>query len=117
MSFWVEGWIEVSDSPEPAGIHAWSGVVNLGPLVDVADGDSERLFGLSKLCASGENVVEALAAKRGVPTNPSGSVRQDLDWIAAHESEHGPGDFGGYTHATWGEIRTFALTEAPRVSQ
>lgn len=117
MPFWIEGWIEVARMPETADEHAWFGVVNLGSLVDVADEDTERLFGLSKRCVSGEGPVNALVAGRGAPPNPSGQVREEFAAIAAHEAKYGPGEFGGYTHALWAEIRDYALAEPPGDSQ
>jgi hypothetical protein len=115
--FWIEGWIEVARSPETAVEHAWSGVVKLISLVDVADADTERLFGLSKRYVRGEWPEEALAADRGVPPNPSSQVREELQTIAAHEEKYGPGGFGGYTFALWSEIRGYELIESPEDSQ
>jgi hypothetical protein len=109
--FWVEGWIEIARSPDTADEHAWFGVVRLLSIVDVWDADTERLFGLSKRYLRGECEDEALAADRGVPPNPSSQVRQELEQIAAHEAKYGPGEFGGYTHALWIEIRGYELVE------
>lgn len=109
MPFWIEGWIEVARLPDTAGEHAWFGVVDLGALVDVADEDTERLFGLSKSCMSGK-AVNALAANRGVPSNPSSQVQRELASIVEHELKHGAGEYGGYTHAIWDEIRGYELT-------
>jgi hypothetical protein len=117
MPFWIEGWIEVARLPDTAHEHAWSGVVDLGSLVDVADEDAERLFGLSKRCVSGEEPVNALAASRGVPPNPSKHVRRELEAIAAHEAKYGAGELGGYTYALWAEIREHPLAEPPHGSQ
>jgi hypothetical protein len=115
MPFWVEGWIEVARLPDTAHKYAWFGVVNLGSLVDVADEDTERLFGLSKQCMTGEKSVDAFAASRGVPLNPSAQVRHELEEIAAHEAKYGPGEFGGYTHALWAEIQGIKLAEASQL--
>ena len=117
MGLDIEGWIEVTRNPDAAAAHAWFGVVCLSSIVDVADDDTERLFGLSKLCVSGQKVIDALAAGRGVPPNASAQVRRDLDDIAAHEAEYGPGEFGGYTFAVWSEIRAVELTDPPEGSQ
>jgi hypothetical protein len=117
MPFDIEGWIEVARSPDTADAHAWFGVVRLSSLVDVADDDTEQLFGLSKLCVSGKKSVDALAAERGVPPNPSAQVRRELAEIAVHEAKYGPGEFGGYTFAMWSEIRGFELTDPPEGSQ
>lgn len=117
MPFDIEGWIEVARLPDTSDPHAWFGVVRLSSIVDVADADTERLFGLSKLCVSGKKSVDALAANRGVPTNPSAQVRRDLEEIAAHEAKNGPGEFGGHTFAAWSEIRAFELTDPPEGSQ
>ncbi|ADB15126.1 hypothetical protein Psta_0436 [Pirellula staleyi DSM 6068] len=117
MPFWIEGWIEVARLPETADEHAWSGVVNLGAIVDVADEDTEQIFGMSKGCVSGEKSVAAIAAARGVPANPSVQVRRALDEIEAHEAKFGTGEMGGYTWALWDEIRGYALKEPPEDSQ
>lgn len=117
MPFDIEGWIEIARHPDVEDEHAWFGVVRLSSLVDVADEDTEHLFGLSKLCVSGEKVVTALAAGRGVPPNPSGQVRRELEDIAAHEAKHSPGEIGGYTFALWNEIRDYQLTDPPEGSQ
>ena len=117
MSFDIEGWIEVAHNPDTAYANAWSGVVRLSSLVDVADDDTERLFGLSKLCVSGKKSVDALAANRGVPPNPSAQVTRELEQIAVHEATYGPGECGGYTFAVWSEIRAAVLTDPPEESQ
>jgi hypothetical protein len=117
MPFTLEGWIEVARSPETADEHAWFGAVDLGAIVDVADEDTERLFGLSKACVSGEKAVDSLAAGRGLPPNPSAQARRALDEIAKHEAQFGSGEFGGYTHAMWAEIRHYALAMPLKDSQ
>jgi hypothetical protein len=104
MPFWIEGWIEATrtDGSEQDE-HAWSGVIRIGPIVDGADEVSERLFGLAKgLVASG--AANAVAANRGIPENPSAELRAELEGHRTHEREHGSGEFGGYTFATWTEI-------------
>ncbi len=70
MPFDIEGWIEVARNPDTTDTHAWFGIVRLSSLVDVADDDTERLFGLSKLCVTGKKSVDSVAAGRGVPQNP-----------------------------------------------
>lgn len=117
MPFDIEGWIEVARNPNVDDEHAWFGIVRLNSLVDVADEDTEHLFGLSKLCVSGKKSVCALAAERGVPANPSRQVRDELEYIAAHEAKYGPGEMGGYTYALWSEIRDYELTDPPEGSQ
>ncbi|HVL14736.1 MAG TPA: hypothetical protein VM529_19340 [Gemmata sp.] len=117
MPFDIEGWIEVARSPDTSDAHAWFGVVRLSSLVDVADEDTERLFGLSKLCVSGKKSVDALAADRGVPPNPSAQVRREMEEIAAHEAKYGSGEVGGCTFAVWSEIRAVELTDPPEESQ
>jgi hypothetical protein len=111
MSFWIQGWIEVARSPDVAEKDAWFGVVDLSTIVDVADNDSEALFGLSKACVGNRKVVDSLAARRGIPANPSASVRQEMEWIAAHEKQYGSGEIGGYTYAIWAEISHYKLVE------
>jgi hypothetical protein len=113
MPFEIEGWIEVARSPESA----WFGVVDLMLIVDIADADTERLFGLSRRYVTDEWEEEALAADRGVPPNPSSQVRKAMEEIAAHEAKYVPGEYGGYTHALWAEIRGYELVEKPGDSQ
>ena len=105
MPFWIEGWIEATrtDGPEQDE-HSWSGVVQIGPLVDVADDVSEQLFGLSKRLVGSPEASRALAANRGIPPNPSAEVQAVVEEHAAHEAEHGPGEVGGYTYAMWSEL-------------
>jgi len=105
MPFLIEGWLEV----RRCGETAWSGVLSIGPLVDVGDEISERLFGLSKRWCSGESPIDATAPDRGVPSDPSEALRTELAQIAAHESKFGPGEFGGYTHTTWNELADVPL--------
>jgi hypothetical protein len=111
MPFCVEGWIEVARSPDAAAERAWVGVINLGALVDVADRTAEQLFGLSKECISGAKAVDALAAHRGIPANPSEQVRKAVDGVATHEAEFGQGEIRGFTYATWDEIRDCELLQ------
>jgi hypothetical protein len=111
MPFWIEGWIEVARLPDTMAEHAWFGVVRLSTIVDVADADTERLFGLSRRCVTGNWDGDALAAARGMPPNPSGQVREAMQEIAAHEAKYGPGECGGYTHALWAELRDHELVE------
>jgi hypothetical protein len=105
MPFWIEGWLEV----RRAGEADWSGILSIGPLVDVGDEISERLFGLSKRWRSSPSQLEAVAADRGVPPDPSEELRAELAQHAAHVSQFGPGEFGGYTHATWSEFAELPL--------
>jgi hypothetical protein len=109
--FWIDGRIEVARSADSADEHAWFGVVRLLSIVDVADADTERFFGLSKRCVTGDWEGEALVADRGVPPNPSSQVRTAMEEIAAHEAKYGPGEYGDYTHALWAEIRGRELVE------
>jgi hypothetical protein len=105
MPFWIEGWLEV----RRVGQAAWSGVLSIGPLVDVGDEISERLFGLSKRWRSTQSQIDAVAADRGVPSDASQELRAELAQHAAHERQFGPGEFGGYTHATWNELADLPL--------
>jgi len=110
MPFLIQGWIEVAKAADLTDAHAWFGVVDLGTLIDVADSVSERLFNLSKQCVSGGKSVEAFAAGRGVPDNPSAALRRDLEWNTPFEAGHGTGEIGGYTHASWAELKTVQLS-------
>jgi hypothetical protein len=105
MPFGIEGWLEVRRGGEAA----WSGVLSIGPLVDVGDEISERLFGLSKRWRSAQSQIDAVAADRGVPSDPSEELLAELAQHAAHQSEFGPGELGGYTHATWNELAELPL--------
>jgi hypothetical protein len=53
-----------------------------------------------------------LAANRGIPADASDEVRREMQVIAAHEAKHGKGECGGYTNATWEELRTYRLVES-----
>ncbi|MBL7954936.1 MAG: hypothetical protein JNJ91_07835 [Flavobacteriales bacterium] len=110
MAIDIQGWIEVCrrGGEECQEEHSWSGVVNLGTLIDYTDDVSEYLFGISKRAVGGSG-VDAIAANRGLPPNPSDSVRHDMERIRAHESQYGSGEFGGYTFATWHEIQAARL--------
>jgi hypothetical protein len=105
MPFWIDGWLEVRRGGEAT----WSGVLSIGPLVDVGDEISERLFGLSKRWQSGQSSIDAVAADRGVPSDPSEELRHELSLHAAHNSEFGPGELGGYTYAKWHELADLDL--------
>jgi hypothetical protein len=116
MPFDVEGWIEVG-YPDTAEGQRWVGVINLSRLMSSWERDTERIFGLSKGYVTGESSTVAVAAARGVPPNPSRVVLDDLAQIAGHEAEYGPGEFGGYTHALWSELRELELIESPPESR
>jgi hypothetical protein len=106
MPFFINGWIEVTRDCNAVEC-IWDGAIDLSCLVDVADEDSERLFGLAK----GSDGKNSVAANRGIPLNVSRAVRQELQDIAALDAEFGTGNFGGYTHATWEELRNYELAE------
>ncbi len=106
--FWIEGWVEVRYPGTP-----WVGVVDLGKLIEIGCDDSGRLFGLSKQYLRGDEEVKALFPSRDVPTDASVKVREALEEIAAHEAKYGGGECGGYTHATWAEIRDYIPTAEP----
>lgn len=113
MSFWIQGWVEITtfDGPEQEEDHAWQSAINLGALVDTADEVSERLFGLSKRCVSGQFDASPLAAGRGLPPNPSAEVRSAMQAITRHEQQYGRGELGGYTYALWREVKPVALDQ------
>jgi len=98
VPFWIEGVVEVSihSDEELEQPHAWSMVLDIGALVDVADPVSERLFGLSRACVSGEGGPRSLYAGRGLPKGHS------VEGFA--EMQRFP-EIGGFTHATWREIK------------
>jgi len=105
MPFWIDGWLEV----RRCGEATWSGVLSIGPLVDIGDEISERLFGLSKRWRSAQSQIDPVAADRGIPSDPSEELRATLAQHAAHEKEFGPGELGGYTHAVWSELADLPL--------
>ena len=111
MSFCIEGWVETTrlHETEHDEEHAWQGAINLSPLIDIADTISERLFGLSKQCIAGEKFVDSAAAGRGLPDYPSAEVQHEIQEIRNLEKRFGAGEFGGYTHATWYEIKAVAF--------
>ena len=105
MSFSIDGWVEVTIFREDErDEHSWRGLIRLSPLIDTSDGVSEALFGLSKRCVT-EGAGDALAGKRGVPAFPSAEVRTELEEIRMHEEKFGAGEYGGYTFATWAELK------------
>ncbi len=106
----IQGWIEVDRSGEPEDGHAWQAVINIGPLIDTPDLVSERLFGLSKDYATARS-DDQVAGRRGLPANPSQTVTAELLRIKQHESQFERGEFGGYTHATWREIKAAPLDD------
>ena len=96
--------------PDTNDEHAWTDVINLGSLIDVADEVSERLFALSKLCVTNKEIApSSLAPNRGLPPNPSAGVRAALSEIDEHETKYGKGEFGGYTHASWAEVKSHEI--------
>jgi hypothetical protein len=105
MPFWIEGWLEV----RRVGETHWSGVLSIDPLVDGGDEISEQLFGLSKRWRSNQSELDAIAADRGAPSDPSEALRAELTQHAAHVREFGPGELGGYTHALWSELADLPL--------
>lgn len=112
MTFNIQGWIEISRWPDSGDDeHAWQGVLNLGSVVDVADALSERLFGLSRENVQRPHIDNAIAARRGVPPNPSPQVQDAIRQIRANEALYGEGEYGGFTYATWEEIRQCSFNE------
>ncbi|WP_437301047.1 hypothetical protein [Sorangium sp. So ce426] len=106
--FWIEGWVEVTRMlPFEEDEHAWQGVLRVLPLIDGADAISQRLFGLSRDVVAAGEPLGAVAARRGIPPNPSAQLRADLDRIAEHERRYGPGELGGTTYASWTELSAF----------
>lgn len=111
--YWIEGWVEVTycHGSEQDDEYAWQSLINILTLINAADSTSERLFGLSKRCTAREVSIESLAAGRGAPPNPSAQVKAELNSIKELEQQYGPGECGGYTHATWQEIKSASIGE------
>ena len=107
MSFDIEGWVEISRfrGEEQRDEFAWRGAIRLGTIIDTSDDFSEQFFGLSRRCVSGEKVIMAVFANRGIPPNPSQEVRTEIDVIMKHEQQYGQGEYGGYTYALWRELK------------
>lgn len=114
MSYAIEGWVEVTwcQDAEQDEDYAWQSLINLGVLIQVSDAVSEQLFGLSRRCVSGDVETQPLAAHRGIPSNPSPQVQWEMEWIQKHEKQYGPGECGGYTYATWQEIKTIPVGDS-----
>lgn len=108
----IHGWVETTrqDEPERSNEHAWSAAVNLGALIDGGDLVSHQLFGIGLKNPPSGSQAFPLAAARGLPPFPSAVVASDIAAIHALEEKHGL-EWGGYTHATWGEVLTADLSE------
>ncbi len=109
--FWIEGWVEVTYlfEAEQDDNYAWQGLINLSPLVD-NDDVAEQLFGLSKRCVASEYNIASLAAKRGLPPNISDLAKADLMARGIFDGKP-TGEIGGFTYATWHEIKNFPIDE------
>ena len=114
MSLDIHGWVEITrqDEPERSGEHAWTGVLNLSALIDVADPISERLFGLSRRAASDGNAMAGIASGRGLPAYPSKEVADDIAAIRALARQSGHDECEGFTFATWREIAAVGVSDA-----
>lgn len=109
MGIDIHGWVEVSqlDTEERGEDYAWSGIINVPVIIDGCDEVSQLLFGFSKHALTGGHLPhQPIARNRGLPPNPSGSVKQDLDEIREYERNHGSGEIGGYTHIDFAEIES-----------
>lgn len=117
MTYEIEGWVEVTwchgSEQEEDEDYAWQTVIDLSSLVRPSL-VSEGLFGLSKRHTSSAEPPDALAARRGVPANPSQRVREYREATRRYEEQYGAGDTGGYTHATWQEVNA-AFAERPEL--
>ena len=107
MPFWIEGWVEVNRLKGTDD--DWVGLINIAPMIEGFDEVSKRLFGLSKQAAVGSISVPAVAGGRGIPPSASALARASLASIAEHERQFGKGEFGGYTHLTWREVKAASL--------
>lgn len=106
MGIYVCGWVEISqlDPERRAEEHAWRAVINVETLIDDCDEISELLFGFSKRALTGGLLpCVPVAAKRGIPPNPSQVVQRDLQDIQAHEQKSGP-EMLGHTYLDATEI-------------
>jgi hypothetical protein len=108
----IYGWVEVTrhDEPERSDEHAWMGAINLGALIDVADRISQRLFGFSGTSVA--NNIQPVAAGRGLPAHPSQEVEAEIAKIRSLAHRTGQDECGGYTHASWSEIKAAGLGDA-----
>jgi hypothetical protein len=107
MPIGTDGWIEVSrlDDSELEEEFAWQALMNLSAYIDVVDEVTEILFGYSKRILGGEYHLQAIAKDRDIPINSSEQVKQELESIREHEKEYGQGEFFGYTHIYFHEIK------------
>lgn len=106
MGLDIQGWIEVTCAPdgEAPNDTTWMGVTRLSPLVDVPDDLSEALFGFSKKSVARPEDFSPIASGRGIPAACSQEVRDDVARIRKHEQQYGPGECGGFTYVTYGEL-------------
>ena len=58
--FWVEGFIEISKTGDISDEDGWTGVVSVGPIVDVGGPVSGMLFGLSKCAVTEPHAIQRL---------------------------------------------------------
>jgi hypothetical protein len=103
----LHGYVEVSRwDPERRGDeYAWMAVISVSAVVDACDEVSEFLFGFSKRALSGEKLpCEPLAKGRGVPSNASSEIQEDMRQIRNVEERLGAGEFRGCTYIDYAEI-------------
>ena len=103
MGIEIFGWIEIAKHP-PDG-RGWTGVVALGSLVDQADEVSNALFGFGRV----PGTIVPVAARRGLPRDPSPDVQRDVQEIRKFIQEHGDEQFLGFTYIRYEEVMSADL--------
>lgn len=107
MGIDVSGWIEVERLPG-SDTHAWWGLIDLSKVIDCTDEVSHRCWGVVR---AHERLpyrsAPAHAADRGLPVLLSEAAARELEDCAPYANE-----MFGHTHATWAEMKTWAIPEA-----
>jgi len=106
MGLDICGWIEITyaSDGEAQDDTMWMSVVCLEPLVDGPDEFSEAVFGFSKRAVVKPEDFKPIASGRGIPSACSHGVRDDIARIRDRERQYGPGEFGGFTFASYAEL-------------
>jgi hypothetical protein len=77
----LHGYVKVSrwDPERRGGEYAWMAVMSIPAVVDACDKVSEFLFGFSKRALTGNSLpYEPLAKRRGIPSNASGEIQEEM---------------------------------------
>lgn len=104
MTYDIYGWVEVAKNHDSATV--WTGALDLGEFVGYPDEFSSSAFGLSKFV----DRPSAAFLERGVPSDCSTKMKDELEAISSFEREEGSDvGFHGYTYATLAELKETSL--------